>query len=173
MLFEEAPTFLLNCKRYFNIKNKPFELLYGISFILIRIVYQVFMCIQLTHHINSDVLYVVIFNISICAHCKWGYMWIKKYRKMVNEDYQSKTAQPIQTIQTIQTIQNNETLTTQGNIDSQKIQTQLEPKSLDDKQTYNWVYYSIGEKVFYLSKGFVIYGLCLLASQTIFKFTDK
>lgn len=142
MLLEEAPTFLLNCKRYFKIKNKHFELLYGTSFILIRIIYQVFLYFKLHQYIMSDVFYVAIFNISLCAHCKWGYMWIHKYIKMSHENNRSKSHQ------------SNQVTPTPPN----QIQT------IDD--------YSIGENIIYLCKGILIYGSCMLASQALFVYSS-
>jgi hypothetical protein len=55
---QEIPTFLLQAKRYWDIRDNTYETIFGISFMLLRIVYYCLVSFMLRDEITSDYFFV-------------------------------------------------------------------------------------------------------------------
>ena len=72
----EVPTILLNLKRYYNIKSKKLELIYGILFFIFRIILNIYLIYTFK---NFDNLLWSSGIIVLFVHLKVFYDWYKKY----------------------------------------------------------------------------------------------
>ena len=72
----EIPTILLNIKRYYNIKSKKLELLYGILFLIFRVLLNIFLIYKF-YSFDNFVWYSSI--LALLVHIKIFNDWYIKY----------------------------------------------------------------------------------------------
>lgn len=78
-LLQEIPTFILNIKRYYNIKNINFDYLFGFLFLLFRIIYHLYMSYYFKDEIIGNKILLFVIIVSFLLHSYWFYGWLKKY----------------------------------------------------------------------------------------------
>jgi hypothetical protein len=83
---QELPTFVLNIKRYYDIKDINIEYLFGFLFFLFRIIYHIHICYHLQDLILENKVFSGVAALSFILHCYWFYGWfcknIKKNKKI-------------------------------------------------------------------------------------------
>jgi hypothetical protein len=78
-LIQEIPTIVLNIKRYYNIKNVKIDNLFGITFLVFRILYHLYITYYFKDDIINNKMLLGVCILSFLLHCWWFYGWLKKY----------------------------------------------------------------------------------------------
>jgi len=75
---QEIPTFLLNLKRYLDIKDVRYEVVFGLTFFLLRILYYFIVSYMLRKDIMADSFLLAAFVGVAYMHISWFIDWSKK-----------------------------------------------------------------------------------------------